>query len=245
MPSRNTQLRTLEHEVCSSGCQELLERLQEHEPSLVGFTSWPEAAAFLARGSNKDAGKGEVLRPILEARDADSRWSVVLLFLFWHRLAWVHRLKRRLDEDPDELWANVTWVFTRAICRLDIDRRPDRLIDKVVNDVAKGLSREYGRSRRRSKLEEATDPQDPEGHIARDQRPTSDPEKDCRAAENRLRRHLDAGRLSETDFFLLCGTCIYGRPLADCARELSLTQEAAKKRRQRALKAIRPYEVRD
>jgi len=37
---------------------------------------------------------------------------------------------------------------------------------------------------------------------------------------------------------LLVGTQVYGRSLAECARESGLSYEAAKKRQQRAIRAI-------
>lgn len=245
MLSRNCQLRELEREVCGQDCQQLLECLKRREPSLGAFASWPDAVEFLLQGPNKDPGKDAVLRPILELRDSDPRRAVVLLFLFWRRLGWVYGWKQRLDPDATALWSNVTWVFMRVVEGLDVTRRRDRLIDKVINDVVNGLSREYRRSRVRSAREVPTDPQDPNGAIESDQRSSQDRRLASLLAERRLRRHLAAGRLSEADFFLLCGTYIYNHPLADCARELGLTPEAAKKRRQRAMKRLRPYEIQD
>ena len=50
----------------------------------------------------------------------------------------------------------------------------------------------------------------------------------------RLREHMEAGRISEADFLLLVGTRVYGKSVADYARETGLDYQVAKKRRQRA-----------
>jgi len=57
-----------------------------------------------------------------------------------------------------------------------------------------------------------------------------------------FRKHVDAGRISETDFHLLVGTLVYGRRLSECAEDVGLNYQAAKKRRQRAGAAIRRFE---
>ena len=58
----------------------------------------------------------------------------------------------------------------------------------------------------------------------------------------RLREHLDAGRITEADFLLLIGTRVYGKSVADYAREAGLDYQVAKKRRQRAEAVIRRFE---
>ncbi len=58
----------------------------------------------------------------------------------------------------------------------------------------------------------------------------------------RLRQHMDTGRITEADFLLLVGTRVYGKSVADYAREAGMNYQAAKKRRQRAEAAIRRFE---
>jgi hypothetical protein len=58
----------------------------------------------------------------------------------------------------------------------------------------------------------------------------------------RLRQHMNAGRITEADFLLLVGTRVYGKSVADYAREAGMTYQVAKKRRQRAEAAIRQFE---
>ncbi len=65
---------------------------------------------------------------------------------------------------------------------------------------------------------------------------------ELREAQERLREHLNAGRITEADFLLLIGTRVYGKSVADCARETGLDYQVAKKRRQRAEAAIGRFE---
>ena len=59
----------------------------------------------------------------------------------------------------------------------------------------------------------------------------------------RLRAHMDAGRITEADFLLLVGTRVYGRSVANYARETGLGYQVAKKRRQRAEATIGRFEA--
>ena len=58
----------------------------------------------------------------------------------------------------------------------------------------------------------------------------------------RLREHVEAGRITEADYLLLVGTRVYGKPVADYAREKGLAYQAVKKRRQRVEAVIRGFE---
>jgi len=58
----------------------------------------------------------------------------------------------------------------------------------------------------------------------------------------RLREHMEAGRISDADFLLLVGTKVYGNSLADYAREVGIDYQVAKKRRQRAEARIKRFE---
>ena len=59
---------------------------------------------------------------------------------------------------------------------------------------------------------------------------------------DRLQAHRDAGRITEADFFLLLGTRLYGKSVADYARDFGWSYQNAKKHRQRAEARIRRFE---
>ena len=67
--------------------------------------------------------------------------------------------------------------------------------------------------------------------------------RDEQAAEvQRLRVHMESGRITEVDFLLLVGTRVYGQSVADYSREAGLSYQLVKKRRQRAETVIRIFE---
>src|SRR5262249_47510825 len=123
---------------------------------------------------------------------------------------------------------------------IDPDRRRERLVQKVFNDVVHHLHDDYRKDWDHSKRQLATDPD-------MFQRRASNNERELIATELRDEQEVrikqlialrDAGRLSEADFLLLVGTQVYGQTLANHAHDCGLNYEAVKKRHQRAMKAI-------
>jgi hypothetical protein len=246
-PSRDRDRERLERELESDKYQKLLRRLQRKEPFLRQFRTWGDVLAFMRNGTSRDSRKDEVLRPIFEAHaeDEDPRWRAVLLAIFWPGLESIHFQKRGWDADPDERWQNVTWTFLQVLCRVDVKRRPDRLVQKVFNDTVHHLHDEYRRAWNRTNREFTAEPEEIEalagGTEGIDFAGIELREKQEIEIE-RLREHLVAGRLTEADFLLLIGTRVYGKSVADYAREAGLDYQVAKKRRQRAEAVIRRFE---
>lgn len=239
----------LEREIAAATYTSLLGDLQKTSTLLRSFRHWPEVVAFMRRGTSRDPAKDAVLLPILEAHaiDRDPRWRTILLLVFWPGLESIWCRRRHWDEDPEARWANVTWVFLRAVCRLDPSRRSTRLVQRLINDVFHGLYDEYRQAWNHSLRQVATDPELlTEMHRACDEWDAGADLRDEQAARiKHLEAHRDAGRLGEADFLLLVGLHVYGRSLGECAVEAGLSYEAAKKRHQRAMRAIGafpPYE---
>jgi len=223
----------------------LLMDLQRREPFLQRFTTWGDVLAFMRGGTSRDAGKDEVLRPILAAHaaDQDHRWRTILLAFFWPGLRSIQSQKRYWDKnDPDELWQRLFWAFHRSICRVDLARRRDRLAQWIYNATLHHLHDEYRRDWIRGEREPATDLEDLielAGVVEGIDLETIDL-RDAHARKVcRLREHLDAGRITKADFLLLLATRLYGQPIAEFARGAGLKAETVKKRRQRAEAAIR------
>lgn len=241
-PARDADRRQLERELQDDGFRKLLHVLREEHLLFRRFASWDEVVAFMRQGAPRDPEKDRVLLPIIlaHAQDGDPRWRTILLGIFWHGLEAIWRRKWHWDRDPDALWANVIWAFLRAVCRLDPSKRASRLAQKIANDTYHGLHDDYRRDWRRAAREVATDPDELAGHDVEDERAAAAAtlrlEQEARIEA--LKAHRAAGRISDTDFLLLVGTQVYGRSLADCAHESGLTYEAAKKRQQRAIRAI-------
>jgi hypothetical protein len=237
----------LEQEIGTEEYRPLIERLQREHPFYRDFPAWRDVVAFMREGSSKDPLKDEVLRPILaaHAEDGDPRWRSILLVIFWPGLKSICIQRRGWDPEFEELWANAVWTFLHAVCRLDPAKRPERLVQKLINDTIWRLGQEYRRQRHRASTEIATDPhmievlaggtEDP-GFMAVELREAQE------LRIERFREHMEAGRIGETDFNLLVGTRVYGRLLRECAEEAGISYQAAKKRRQRAEAAIRRFE---
>lgn len=246
--SRDRDRARLERQLETEEYQNLLVGLQEQEPFLRQFTTWGNVLVFMRQGTSQDPSKDQVLRPILAAHgdDGDHRWRVILLALFWPGLGSIHFRKRPWDmDDPDELWQRIYWAFHQSVCRIDLARRRDRLVQWIYNSTVHRLHDDYRRDWTHAEREVATDPEDLPAMAGSVEE--IDPDWiDLRAAHrrevDRLREHLDAGRITEAEFLLLVGTRLYGQSIADYARRVGLKTETAKKRRQRAEAAIRRHE---
>jgi hypothetical protein len=246
-PSRDRDRERLEQDLQTDEYQNLLRRLQKNAPFLRQFGTWADVIAFMRGGTSRDPRKDEVLRPIFEAHggDEDPRWRAVLLAIFWPGLESIHYQKRGWDADAEERWQNIVWTFLQVLCRVDVRRRPDRLVQKVFNDTVHHLHDEYRRAWDRGGRELTANPEQIEA-LAGGTEGIDTAGIELREAQEleikRLREHLAAGRIAEPDFLLLVGTRVYGKSVADYAREAGLDYQVAKKRRQRAEAAIRRFE---
>ncbi len=246
-PSRDRDRERLEQELQSTNCHELLEGLQRKEPFLRQFLTWADVITFMREGTSTDPRKDEILRPIFEAhaQDRDPRWRTILLVIFWPGLESIHFQKRGWDPDADERWQNIIWTFLQVLCRVDVRRRPDRLVQKVFNETVHRLHDEYRRAWERANREVAAGPEEIEA-LAGGAEGIDTSVIELREAQKNeiehLRQHMDAGRITDADFLLLIGTRVYGKSVADYAREVGLDYQVAKKRRQRAEAAIRRSE---
>lgn len=226
----------------------LLMGLQRREPFLRQFTTWGDVLTFMRSGTSRDVNKDEVLRPILAAHaaDQDHRWRTILLALFWPGLRSIQIKKRVWDpEDPDELWQRIYWAFHQSVCRIDVARRRDRLVQRLYNATIHRLHDDYRRDWLHAERETATDPEEMRelaGAVEGIDFEGIELRQAYQKEIDRLRSHLDAGRISEAGFLLLVGTRLYGRSLSEYAQAAGLTAEAAKKRRQRAEAAIARHE---
>jgi len=228
----------LQRKIESSEYLPLLQNLQRTEDFLRQFESWADIVAFMWAGTSTDPRKDEILRPIFCAHkeDGDLRWRTILLVIFWPGLRSLSYKKRRWDRDPDDLWQNIILTFLEVVSRVDVNRRPARLVQKVVNDTIHDLYEGYERRWKRTNQEVQVDSQDMASVFAG--RYGIDLEAiDRRAARERevrrLQEHLSAGRISQPEFFMLLGTRLHGSSLAEYARARGLDYEVAKKRRQR------------
>lgn len=247
MRSERNDLERLEQELQGSAYQALLRKLQRKHLFFRRFRAWADVIAFMRNGTSTDPRKDEILRPIFEAHaEGDGpRWRAILLTVFWPGLSSIHFQKRNWDADPHERWQNVVWTFLQVVCRIDLAKRADRLVQKIFNDTVHRLHDEYRRTWNRTNREFTAEPEEIDALVGGvegiDFAGIELREKQEIEIE-RLREHLDAGRITEADFLLLVGTRVYGKSVADYAREAGLDYQVAKKRRQRAEAVIRRFE---
>lgn len=245
--SRDCDYHRLQQEVDGDDYRTLLEKLQRSEPLLREFSNWSDFIAFMREGTSDDPRKNKVLRLIFDAHaeDQDPRWRVILLVVFWPGLASIFNRKKRWDADEEERWQNVQWAFLQTVCKLDISRRTDRLVQRIINGTIHRLHDEYRRVWKRLERETATDPELLEEMVGGGEGVDFDG-IDLRLRQDaeikRLRDHMGAGRISEADFLLLVGTRVYDKTAAQYARETGMSCDLARKRRLRAEAAIRRAE---
>lgn len=228
----------------------LLRQLHQAHPSLRRFGTWADVIALMRAGSPEDPVKESVLLAILQAHaeDKDPRWRAILLAIFWPSLDAIFNRKESWDANEDERWQNVLWAFLQAVCCLDVSKRTDRIVQRIVNSTIHRLHDEYRRVWNREERETPTDPEQLEelvGGCERTDFEAIDRRTKQDAEIKRLREHADAGRISEADFLLLVGTRVYGKSAGQYAREVGMSGDLARKRRLRAEAAIRKAETKN
>jgi len=192
----------------------------------------------MREGTSQDPRKDEVLRPIFQAHheDQDSRWRTLLLVIFWPGLESIHWQKRSWDSDPDELWQNIIWTFLQVLCRIDVERRPERLTQKIYNDTVYHLHQQYFRIWAQENREILMAPEEIR-ELKRGAEGIDQAGIELRDAQQKairwLKEYRAQGQISEADFYLFVATRIYGQSLAQYARENGLKYRAAQKRLQR------------
>ena len=243
---RDQDYERLEQEIRGQSYTALLQQLQQTNAFLLRFGDWSDFIGYMRQGTSQDPLKERALLAILKAHttDRDPRWRAILLVVFWPGLGSIFSRKKHWDADADKRWQNVLWSFLQTVCKLDISRRTDRLVKRIINGTIHRLHDECQRIWKHYEREPPTDPEqfmemvggDELDFDAINRRSNQDAEIE------RLREHADAGCISEVDFLLLVDTRIHGKSAAQYAREIGISSNLARKRRLRAEAAIRRAE---
>ncbi|TET34879.1 MAG: sigma-70 family RNA polymerase sigma factor [Planctomycetota bacterium] len=227
--------------------RKMLAGLQKCEPFMQQFRTWKDVIKFMRKGTSQDPRKSEVLRAILQAfaSNNDPRWHNILLAIFWPGLCSIDKRKAKWDENDEERWQNITTTFIEVICRIDLSKRSERLVQKIYNDTVHRFYDRCSRAWKNIGVETTAD----EAELIELAGGAEDLNFDLielheaqETAIERLREYLVAGRIKEPDFHLLVGTRIYGKTIREYAREAGINYQTAKKRRQRAEAALRLVE---
>jgi DNA-directed RNA polymerase specialized sigma24 family protein len=237
-------------EIRSASYVELLRDVQTRHRAFQQFGAWNDLLQFMANPLADEALKNELLRTALEAfkTSGDSRWSLILLAIFWPGLESLCLRRQSWSADSDEIWQVAVMAFLETLRRVDTTKRTQRLVQKIINDTAHHLYDQFSRGWRKAKNEVLTDWDTLQGLSA--DRLHYEPNRlhmmnAYDAATWRLWLHVTEGRISEDDYRLVVGTRIYGYSLSDFADAMGESYEALKKRRQRAESCIRKHELSD
>ena len=216
----------------------------------VPWDDWLEVEEWFHHPTTPESERDRVLTTLL--RDGrvqrHPRCATALLLLFWRELDLIERWFRRLDPSPRALRTNVLWAFMKTARRLDPDIRGDRLLQKLRNDTTYELRRFYARERDRLDQEISFDDEGDEDVRDLAESIPGPPDAEWMAAMARIEvtwaEHVlltlaGARVISSRDVPLLMHTVVGDETLAAWSCEVELGLEAAKKRRQRALRAIR------
>ena len=247
----------LERDLRSEPYPSLLHDLKRQNPSFKHFHSWDDVIVIMRAASVKDPRTDEILKPIFGAYgdDGDPRWRTVLLALFWRKLERIHGFKSHWDADPEALWTNTTWAFLETIDRIDLQTRPERLGQKILNDTIVRLRSQYRREWDwQNSIVDPSDSEDEDKDEDGDEPPVRletlmggrraiefdqvELQHDQEAEIRRLRRYVSQRLISESEFFLIVGTLIYGSSLVEYAENSGISYETVKKRSQRAMARI-------
>ena len=245
--SRQCEYESLIRELEGEQYVALLREFQGRAPLFREFERWQDVVGFMRAGTSRDPRKDAVLLRILQAhaRDGDARWRTILLAIFWPGIESVCKRKGRWDSDKDRLWANAVWAFLQAVCKLDIVRRTDHLVSRIISGTIHRLHDEYSHEWRCADREIPTDPEELDGREGSGEDEivyTVDLHLWQEAKIAQFRGHMALGLIDEEDFHLLVATRVYGKAAAEYAREVGMSGAVARKRRQRAEALIRDFE---
>lgn len=208
-----------------------------------GCRSWAELAGWADRVGLYSRESDPLLRWLLRGiRDRPQQFQDGLLLVVWSFIARLSGRLRRLDRDEWALWTQLTSTFLQVAPGLDLDARSELVGKKLLNDTQRNVRRQYAqeryRPRRVRELPDFTPLDDDEDAL--DEWGAPDPafegvdlQHDGDWCREHLKHLVRQGSLTQTDYLLLIGRCLYGRSLGDMAARRGLNYEAAKKRLQR------------
>lgn len=219
----------------------LLVNLRRSHLIFRSFTNWDQIISFFKSLNWNDPGSDQILIPILKMvqQKNDAGWNVVITMLFWHILiSLFKRLSKYGLNYPDELWQRIYHSFIDSVHNIDLQAEKYTIavwiFRKVKDSVRDSYRSDWKRQKRFLNIDD-----DPFKNLIGD-----DPSEEVRVRYwiSRFQNLRRKGLISEIEYHLIIGDLIYGKTLHDCAFDLGLTYENAKKLRQRALKKIRDYE---
>ena len=235
---RERDRKRLEQEIRGESYQVLFQKIQRKDPFFLRFNTWADVVTLMRGSKSQNLIKDQILRSIfrIHHEDQDSRWQNILLISFWPGLELIHWQKRHWDPNEEERWQNIIWAFLKTFSRINTEKRPHRLVQKIFYDTVHYLYDEYRCARNHKEWEVLTNSEEVlelAGGIEEINFAAIELREKQEAEIKRLQSLLDKGRIGRSDFLLLVGTRVYGKTMTDYARENGLDYQTIKKRRQR------------
>lgn len=245
----------LERDLSSDEMRKIFDQLEERHPVLKRFVSPVELVKAMHERKiesyrERDGITAALIGEYQENPDLQILRSFLSL-LFWPAIDHIFNSKKGQVQNKQELWSEVYWAFLNTILRYPLFSRPKKIAMNVKLDTLSKVCRwQKDESKYRKAIALFASGTEP-GELAGEVRPREiqDPgkasdewtEKEIGRAQIFLQRFVDEGVITEADYYLILGTRVYGAQLKQYALDHGLSPEAAKKRRQRAEKAIREY----
>lgn len=246
----------LAKEMMSERIQIHFRKMRKKYEALMVFSSAGDALDMLTDKSASYQIKDSTLLAYIKEYQA-TRIDACLVFLeaaMFPALDHLFCSKLRPGMNLDDFWSEIQWAFLKTVVSYPVDRRISRVARNLqldtLNSICKWQRIESMSWQTVKKIKTvfkgheteirngALNPWD----LLVDPKPGHDwDHDDAQDALRSLSPLIEKGVLSKDDGYLLVGCHIYGKKLAALAKELGLTREAAKKRKQRAERAIRKH----
>lgn len=205
------------------------------------FTNPNELLIFLRDLTQDNKQKDRIITALfrLYHQSGNAVWLVFLLLVFLPMIAKLNQTKRSYAEMAysDDFRQDVLLCFLRAVQNVNPVLRDTQLAGKVKNDTRKGLFESYETIWRTNST-----------FVSLENEPTEQSANNtCQDDVSRMDRLIDlssclqAGIIAERDYQLIVSCEVEGYSLRELAEREGIAYETLKKRKTRAIQAIRIY----
>jgi RNA polymerase sigma-70 factor (ECF subfamily) len=236
----------------SLAAKKQLDVAKRERPEIRRFADLTSLLDYL-HAKNDDVGaKDRILAAFVDIAQTgcdDAEFAMTILWLaFWPGLdALYRRLWRHFSEEPEDLVSAIAGWFTVAVRRADMTRIR-RVAATLLRNVERNIRYEHRQAREeRARLVEIVEEESPKGH---DTNPGGDAPEHSFVSLLGLPRGMDAdqetvlihdrlARLVNGHAALVVAVVIFGEHQCDVAHRLGISEDAVRKRFQRALACLR------
>lgn len=244
---RRRECNDLECELASEEGRQLLREFNARRSHYAGgaFGCWKEVARSLRQAEAASPNRDGILLAVVAAcAGVDKRLLArILLYLLHASLREIHERKRHWDRDRDELWQELILAFLEEAVRLPSRSWQDRIANRLLGAVTDRLYERYARRWRERDRVALRDPIQATDWTPRATEPEADALGRVASDVAVLREACAAGVIGEAEIPLLLWTSPRESSLAEFARGHGFDYEVLRKRRQRAIAALRTWQA--